>query len=265
MNRIKIIIFISILFNNFISGQLDPGAKQISLSHSDIAFSNDVFSLFTNPSGLSKIPSSQFGIYYSPSPFGIKEMANAYLAFNQTTDLGSFAVGLLNYGFNLYKENKFFIGYGNNYNGKFYYGFSAYYESIAIKNYGNVNFFNISIGGSYSLSKELFLGFAINDILRNKEYSPNSASVRSGISYMVLKNSMVHFSIFKQLNFPVSVCSGIEYDIIKYFSLRFGVQNNPDKYSAGAGINYSIFKVDYAVNQHKDLGLTHQLGILINF
>lgn len=42
--------------------QIDPGARQISLSHSDIALSNDVFSLFNNPSCLSQINWRDVGI-----------------------------------------------------------------------------------------------------------------------------------------------------------------------------------------------------------
>ncbi len=41
--------------------------------------------------------------------------------------------------------------------------------------------------------------------------------------------------------------------------------NNPSSFSAGIGINYSIFEVDYAVFNHQDLGYTHQIGITILF
>jgi len=39
MNRLNIVIIISLLFyfNQKLSGQLQPGAKQIALSHSDVA------------------------------------------------------------------------------------------------------------------------------------------------------------------------------------------------------------------------------------
>lgn len=45
--------------------QYNPGAKQISLSNSDVALSNDVFSLFNNPSGLSQMNWREIGVYYS--------------------------------------------------------------------------------------------------------------------------------------------------------------------------------------------------------
>lgn len=266
MNRIKIIIIILTFFiSNFIFGQLEPGAKQISLSHADVAITNDVFSLFTNPAGLSKIKEMQFGVFYSPSPFGLKVLRNMNIAFNKTTNIGSFAIGLFNYGFKLYHENEFYIGYGNNYDEKFYFGFSTYYEAIIIENYGSKNFLNISIGGTYLLTEKLSLGFVLKNLLQNKDYSPHSTTFRSGISYKIFKNSFIHFSVFKEINFPISFSSGIEYDIIKYLSLRFGIQNVPSTFSAGIGINYSIFKIDYAINKHQELGLTHQFGMLINF
>ena len=69
----------------------------------------------------------------------------------------------------------------------------------------------------------------------------------------------------KELDFPFSVHFGIEYPIVKYFILRFGIQNEPNIYSAGLGINYSYFRLDYAVTTHQDLGLTHQVDFIVSF
>ncbi|MFZ1292072.1 MAG: hypothetical protein WAR79_18385 [Melioribacteraceae bacterium] len=267
MNRFNIVIVISLLFyfNQKLSGQLQPGAKQIALSHSDVANPNDVFSIFTNPAGLTQIKKTQFGIFYSPSPFGIKELANGFLAFNQPTNLGSFSIGAMNYGFELFKENRIYFGYSNNFSDQFLFGISVFYQIIKIENYGNTNFLNFSLGSIFLLNQDLSIGFSIHNPLRNKNYSSLTTNFRTGITYNILDNAKIHFAAFKEINFPISFSSGIEYDIIKLLSLRFGIQNNPNNFSGGLGINYSFFQIDYAINSHIDLGLTHQIGIILNF
>ena len=46
--------FVPILLFASSYGQFNPGARQISLSNSDVALSNDVFAVFNNPAGLSQ-------------------------------------------------------------------------------------------------------------------------------------------------------------------------------------------------------------------
>ena len=87
----------------------------------------------------------------------------------------------------------------------------------------------------------------------------------SGLNYDILSNVNINAAIEKDIRYPFSFKFGIEYDIIKYLALRTGFSTDPSEYSAGIGINYSIFSLDYAVFNHNVLGLTHQAGIIISF
>ena len=108
----KIIIltsFILVFFTNFnfsIIAQTNPGARQIALAHSDVALSDDVFALFNNPAGLAQLKNREIGFFYSPSPFGISELANGYLAYIEPIEIANISFGAMTYGYNLYKENK---------------------------------------------------------------------------------------------------------------------------------------------------------------
>ncbi|MCB9220124.1 MAG: hypothetical protein H6610_11780 [Ignavibacteriales bacterium] len=258
--------FTFFLFHSInIFSQLQPGAKQIALSHSDVASANNSFSLFTNPAGLSKIGKTQFGIFYSPSPFGMKELANGFITLSHPTSFGSFAVGAMNYGFELYKENRIHLGYSNIFAKRFLIGVSGMYQTLNIKNYGHAGFFNFSLGSIFLLTNKFAIGFVLNNPLRNKDYSPLTTNFRSGITYEIIKEAKIHLSVYKEINFPISVSSGVEYDVLKFFSLRFGIQNEPNIYSAGIGINYLFLNLNYAINSHQDLGMTHQIGLIINF
>ncbi|MCF8260954.1 MAG: hypothetical protein K9J12_09280 [Melioribacteraceae bacterium] len=261
-------IVIIILFCSFIvSSQNLPGARQIGLSHSGLAQADDVFTLFSNPGGLSQLNWREVGVYYSPAPFGLSELANAYGAYHENTKFGSFAAGFKTYGFELYKENQIILGYSNYLGNGVFAGISLKYNFLKIQNYGNTSAFTILIGSVFHYSENISFAIAIDNLTRSgyskEDYLPVVYS--SGISYEPLEALSVNFTLEKDLDHDVSFNYGTEYSPLKYFTFRVGFSSEPKSYSGGIGINYSIFQVDYSVFQHIELGLTHQAGVLVHF
>ena len=266
----KLILTIIIICSLTLSAysQYNPGAKQISLSNSDVALSNDVFSIFNNPAGLAQMNWREVGVYYSPAPFGLSELANGFVAYHEPTSIGSFAIGGMSYGFDLYRESKFSLGYSYNYLNKFFAGVTINYQTVSIQNYGNDVALFFNIGGLAYVSNILRLGFSIQNINR-ASFGDDDDQIpmifNTGFSYDVVDELTLNFAVEKDIKYKASFQFGINYDIIEYLSLRTGFSNEPSKYSAGIGINYSMFSLDYAMYTHNDLGLTHQAGIIISF
>ncbi len=264
----KNLVITFIILNFSVFGQFNPGAKQISLSNSDVALSNDVFAVFNNISGLAQLNWREVGIYYSPAPFGLSELANGYLAYLEPTSLGVLSFGAMTYGFELYRESGFLIGYSNKIFNKFFYGISFNLHSVNIKNYGNDLAIYVNIGSLVYLTKDLRFGFFIENLNRasfSEEKEQIPTLIHSGLSYDILKELSINISLEKDIRYKPSFQFGVDYDIIDNLSIRTGFSNNPSNYSAGIGINYSIFNLDYASSYHNDLGLTHQFGLIINF
>ena len=261
-----IIIICVITFSAY--SQYNPGAKQISLSNSDVALSNDVFSLFNNPAGLSQMNWREVGVYYSPAPFGLSELANGFVAYHEPTSIGSFGIGGMSYGFDLYRESKIILGYSYNYLNKFFAGVAFNYQTVSIHNYGNDGAFFLNFGGLAYISNNLRLGFSVQNINRatfGKDDDQIPMIMNTGFSYDIIDDLTINFAVEKDLKYKPSIQFGLNYDIIEYLSIRTGFANEPSKYSAGIGINYSIFSLDYAMFTHNDLGLTHQAGVIISF
>ena len=267
IKRVTLIIVPILLFTNTFA-QIEPGARQISLSHSDVALSNDVFSVFNNPSGLSQINWREVGIYYSPAPFGLTELANGYVAYLEPFDFGSVAIGGMTYGFDLYRESRIILGYSYNYDNKFFAGVAVNVHTFSIQNYGNTSAVYFNFGGLAYITNQIRWGFSITNLNRasiGNEDDQIPMIFSTGFSYDLLNTLSLNLGINKDIRYKPSVRFGIEYDIIKYLSLRAGFQNEPSQYSAGIGINYLIVNLDYALFTHQDLGLTHQAGIIISF
>ncbi|MDA3859641.1 MAG: hypothetical protein PF445_00295 [Melioribacteraceae bacterium] len=268
MNLLKKIILILLVFYAKSFAQIKPGAKQISLSHSDVALASDSYALFNNPAGLSQQNWREFSIYYSPSPFEISKLANGAAVYHEPTEYGSFAIAYTNYGFELYKENNFFVSYSKRILQNFFVGVTLNYQNLSIKNYGSDNSITLMVGGLTHISQNFRIGFAIDNITRStlgEEDNQIPMVFNFGLSYTLLSQLIFNAAIEKEIDKNESLRIGIDYQIIKYLNLRIGAMNEPSSFSAGIGINYSIFEIDYGLFNHQDLGFTHQIGITIQF
>ncbi len=248
--------------------QYNPGARQISLANSDVALSNDVFSLFNNPAGLSQMNWREVGIYYSPAPFGLTELANGYIAYHEPTEIGSFGIGGMTYGFELYKETLISFAYSYNFDNQFFLGTTLNFQNISIKNYGSAGAFFFNVGGLAYIANNFRFGFSVSNISRASISQDNDqipTVINAGLSYDVSSEITINTALEKDVNFKPSIQFGVNYDIIEHLSLRTGFSNEPSRYSAGIGINYSLFSLDYALFTHNDLGLTHQAGLTVSF
>ncbi len=261
-----ILVVLLLQFNS--SAQIIPGAKQISISHSGIALSHDVFTHFSNPAGLDQMDWREAGIFYSPSPFGLTELANAFAVYHEPTKYGSFGIGFKTYGFNLYRETDFSFSYSKRIYKHYFAGLRINYRNLAITNYGNTNTIIFSLASLIYIRSDLRAGFAVDNFTRAsyKNYSDQIPLVLTfGFSYDMLDDLILNLAYSQETDFDPSVKFGIDYSLIKYLNVRFGFSTVPSSFSAGVGINYSLFDFDYAVFNHQDLGFTHQAGLVIHF
>ncbi len=248
--------------------QFNPGARQVALANSDIATNNDVFALFNNPAGLSFSSNNELGVFYSPAPFGLSELANGFSVYKHNFQFGTVAAGYMTYGFELYRENMFSITYSNFVDEKLAIGATINYHTLSIERYGDDNSVSFNIGGIASIQDNIKLGFLFENISRSS-FGEDSNQIpivyNAGLSYNINTNVTVSAAVEKELEFDPSIKFGLEYRLIEYFEMRLGYKNEPDSFAAGVGINYSIFNLDYAFFTHQDLGLTHQAGIIFSF
>ncbi len=267
--KAKFHIIILVLFSTtFLYAQHLPGARQVALSHSDVALSNDVFALFNNPSGLAQFNWREIGIYYSPAPFGLSALANGFAAYHEPIGRGAISVGFMTYGFELYKETKAAVSYAHNFKNTFFIGVTAVYHNLKIQHYGTGSTFSFNLGGLAYITNQLRIGFSVNNISHasyGKEDNQIPVSFILGTSFFLTDKFSINASVEKELDFTSALNFGAEYSIIKYLTLRLGFSNEPNTLSGGVGINYSLFQLDYAVFTHQDLGLTHQAGLIVHF
>ncbi|MGE5352802.1 MAG: hypothetical protein ACM3P0_12015 [Acidobacteriota bacterium] len=236
------------------------------MANSDAAIEGDVFSAFNNPASLAGVTGRELGVFYSPSPFGLKELSNAAMAYSEPLPIGPVSLGLSTFGFSLYRKNNFVVALAMRIS-DISLGLSLNLHNLTIRNYGSDNSLAVSPGILISLIRELNWGFSVQNIFNASIGSENGQIPRvlsSGFSYRPYRTIMLNAAVEKVTGAPFSIRAGVEYDLIRYLALRAGISNEPDRFSAGIGINYSFMKFDYAVFTHQDLGLTHQIGVVLS-
>jgi hypothetical protein len=268
MSKFLLTIFLFVLFRISLFCQYNPGARQIALANSDVGQADDVFSVFSNPGGLSQIRWREAGIYYSPAPFGFKELANGFLAYLEPFPIGSAAIGIMTYGFELYREFRITAGFSYSYRGKIFAGFSAGYYNVSIKNYGSAGTFSADIGGLIYINDFIRWGFSFQNVNHSTFAGYDDqipVILNTGISTDITRSFTFNAALEKDIRYNASFRFGFEYDLIQYLSIRTGFSNEPSRFTAGIGMKYSIVNLDYAVFTHNDLGLTHQAGLILKF
>jgi long-subunit fatty acid transport protein len=247
--------------------QSGAGARAKGLGGAYAAVANDLWTVFYNPAGLVHLKHFQAGIFYSPQPFGIAELAFGTAAIALPTSVGNVGVSFQRYGFDLYREvtgtlsyaNRLFdVGLGTN----------IHYHSLFIQNYGSAATMAIDIGATVVMMHDIVWGIAFKNVTasaigRSQEKLPQLFML--GLSYRPTENVTLALDYEKETKFDAALHFGTEYQIVDFVAARLGFSENPSQYAGGIGLHYEQLKFDYAFTTHGELGLSHQLSIQISW
>lgn len=269
MKRLFLILLILWAVN--VSAQFentDVGARPVALGGAFTSLSDNSLAIFYNPAGLGQVKYREFSAFYSPAPFGLTDLSTAAISYSEPLSFGTIGAAYKTYGFELYRENNFILSYGNSYKKKIFYGANLNLYNLNIQNYDNATAFGVDIGAMAYIAKFLQWGFFGKNITGTKIGISNEkiAQVyRTGFTFQHEDKVRVIGEIEKDVKYPISVRGGLEYSVIDFLDLRFGVGSQPAIFSAGVGINYNLFSFDYAFTKSEDLGFTHLGTVSVNF
>lgn len=147
------------------------------------------------------------------------------------------------------------------------------YESIADVNYMGIG---TDIGTQIYILPFLKVGFVIQDLgtglypVENyegikKEYDLAYPTLKLGISLSTDAGISVALSGVKKMEQDgYGFCLGIEYEIVKYFAIRIGMNN--DSFTCGTTIEYANFSLSYAFLLDRiDYGYNNILSLMLMF
>lgn len=249
------------------TGQNGRGARSVGLATSVVALADDPWALYYNPSGLSTVRSTQAAAFFIPQQFGLPELQTTAFIAAIPVGFGTTGVGFSQFGFELYKESELSVGVGCPIDLGLSFGIGFHFTRISIAQYGSTQNATLDVGLLGQLDEEVSLGFSARNLFGSRmgstdERLPQVLSL--GIKYSPISSFLLTTEIEKDPRYPAILKAGVEQQFLNVLSLRVGVSNNPDKFSVGMALRYSLFEFSYAGYSHQELGWTHQLEISVS-
>lgn len=190
---------------------LMKGSNVIATGGASTAILNNPWAAFCSPGALSSIPGRVASFYYSPQPFGLKELSHGSFSYVEPTALGAFALSGSRFGFELYREVDVQLSFGRGVNDMFSVGGSVHYCHLSIERYGSAHTFAVDVGSLARFTDRVQWGFTA--------FNVNGASIGAarerlpqvfvtGIAYLPVPEAMLVADLEKDIRYAVQLHAG---------------------------------------------------------
>ena len=266
---LTVILYLS-LSNAFAYDILQPvGGRAAAMGGTSVA-SRGLWALQNNPAGMANLDRFSFGLYYE-NHWMLKETAFKSAALAVPVKFGCLGVSFNQFGSSKYSENKFGLAYAKDFGPYLQIGLQLDYLMLSIGNdYDKQSAVTFELGIQSQVTEKLRLGtYIFNPVHIALQQSINQEKLpivfRFGAAYQFTKDFVGQCEIEKNTDYEgVSLRGGLEYEALKDFYLRAGVQTNPGLLSFGLGYEIRFARIDVAAQLHEILGNTIQVGIVFS-
>jgi hypothetical protein len=280
------------------------GARIIAMGEAGSATANDITAAYWNPAGLTDLKDIEFSTTYALNMGYDRTYQNAALA--KRFGFGVLAVNWLNAGVSDIDgydgvgnptgtfddgEHNLAISYANKYK-RFSYGLTPkiYLSSI---DGDTESGFGLDLGAKYDLNQYLEAGLILRDLLGSMAGDRIPYQAQLGVTAYPLMGVTVAADLHYEQSENPYLIFGAEYwttigrdpeadsklsvinvsekstwaDIFSNFQTGLRVGFNQNRFSAGAGIKFRNFQIDYAyrIGNHDIFNDDHLLGLILRF
>ncbi|EKB51284.1 hypothetical protein [Cecembia lonarensis] len=237
------------------------GARSMGMGNANATLS-DVWSVFNNVGGLSRIDHSQVAFGYDHR-LDLNELTTlaAALVFKRK-DFG-WGIGVSSYGSEYFSQQHFGLAISNQL-GIASLGLKINYFQTSIEGFGTGRAAILEFGGIAELSPELFFGAHVYNPTRAKfgKHSPDHLPtvIKAGISYRPAEKLSVQLEAEKDIVLDPLLKLGLEYNLLNKIWGRMGINTLSSHLFFGIGFQGRTIHFDYAITQHPALGYTHHFS-----
>ena len=284
MNFNKLIVLMMLLLSGLQAGVFDaryPSARATGMNDAFVAVANDVWASYYNPAGLARIDNYQVASAVQ-RPFNQTFFSNAFVgaAVPINNRYGNMSISFETYGVHydgqdLSSEMTTSFSHGfyllNDVHSSLSVGYSLkhYYwdlgESVSGIELGSAGTFGMDVGLQASLYERTFVGVYVYNInaptlgSETKRELPQRLVI--GAAYRPVSGLLTSIAFDKTLGFDMQIHGGMEYYPVQWLALRVGAGTDPNRFSAGLGLNYKGAHLDYSFMTHPVLPETHKFGL----
>ncbi len=247
------------------------GARAIALGQAFAAGQNEPSSLYWNPGALSTLNSKALEFSYQDvNGKGLVNFSNVSFAYPEigpgTMGFSWSRLGVSNKVPFQYSENTYSIGYGSAFLGKYSLGGSINYYELRSEIKGSG--YSANVGAQAWPVKNLVFGVSFANAARTTIRYDSGASdaldenLRVGLSFLLRESTRLYADV-DQLTQKSVFHGGAEISLWQNsFDLRGGISQKTDKgddliFALGFGVNLRFIELNYAFENHFDLGGSH--------
>ncbi len=282
------VLLVTVFSQSLRAGVFDnryPSAQAAAMSNATVALIGDVWAPYYNPAGLANVNGIQVASAVQRL-FNQPFLQNAFFgaAMPLPGKYGTIAVNLEFFGVKysgatLSRENTFTISHGfylmNDIHSSLSFGYNLRYyywdlgQSVENRSLGSASAFGLDLGLQGTLYHRIFGGvyaYNINAPSMGK-YTKHDLPQRIvvGAGYRPISSVTTTISLDKTIGFDTQVLGGFEFRPIPWLALRVGAGTQPNRISAGFGIRFKGFVLDYSFRNHPVLPETHKIGLMYFF
>ncbi len=235
-------------------------SKQQWIGNATVALA-DRNSVFNNPAGLGFLKENFVSTSYH-ARYTIAGLQTLSLSGNYNMKFANIGLGIERFGDKLYNEQKLGLAIGKSMN-RVALGLKVSYFQAAIENFASKNTLLTEFGVMTKLSSKLQMGFHAYNITGAKLFASQHIPtvLRLGLSFNPSKQILLVTEAEKDIELPMLIKAGLEYQIVKHFYLRTGLTSKLNNAHFGFGFQSKQFIFDYALSSHSALGFSNHLSI----
>lgn len=242
------------------------GAGVAATSGAQSGMNGNFWSLYGNPAGMSGVAGLSFGTHVEQR-FALRELSAvqggmvAPIGDNQAIGARISWFGLGEFG-----EGRYALSYSIEPLEGVRIGSSISYYQTIIPTVGSGRSLFVDMGIQVDVTEKLTIGaFGINlnraTIQNLGEGSPLPTMIQAGLAFQASEKVTLMTDVSQELEGPLSLKAGIEYQPTSILYLRVGTQTGPSSVSAGFGLKMGQLQLDFASSYQALLGFTPHIGL----
>lgn len=264
------IAFIALSFSLFSNDFINPiGGRAAAMGGSSVA-ARGLWAMQNNPAGMAYLDKTSLGLYYENRWF-LPETAYKSAAVAVPVKIGCLGLSFNQFGSSKYSENKFGLAYAKDFGPYLQIGLQLDYLLLNIgEKYGKQSAVTFELGLQSQVTEKIRLGtYIFNPVSFTLKQTINQEKLpvvfRFGLAYQFTKDFSGQCEIEKNTDHEgVSIRGGLEYEVLKNFYLRAGLQTNPGLLTFGLGYEIRFTRIDVAAQLHQVLGASIQIGMIFS-
>jgi hypothetical protein len=217
-----------------------------------------------NPGALGVLSARSLSVSCRPHTFGITELAQGGIMYVEPASVGTIGVAASRFGFSLYREVTFSLAFERTILQTVWAGGTLNYYSLTIERYGTGHALGLDLGVVAELRDGLFWGISalnVNGPTIGIEEERLPQVFWMSLIHQPVPHARFFADLVKDIRFPLEFRIGALYDFLGVLEARLGLSSEPRTHNAGVGIALGWIRLDYALSNHLDLGLTHEFSL----